>query len=910
MDLIDPNDEEARLLRRLAEVRAAKLQGTGAIAQGGDALAQQAVKTEDNSGTIITGTQIVIHYHEAQPAQGKADIARQVAGYLNWLKARTASIELRGIERAGGAPVVLLPLETAYVPLRARALSRLGDGRWDSQQGGAGRDIALNEALGLGQRLAIIGGPGSGKTTVLLHMAWALAASLLAQSEEPARPRLGLNLPPAQLPLPLFVPLASFARHRRSLPAQARPQEKTLAHFITHHLISKQADFDLPADFFVHLLKEGRDVILLLDGLDEVANEDERAAVRQSVEELVSGREALRVVVTCRTIAYSGRTALGADFREIAVRPLERERHIAPMVAQAYACIYPQDAAQRDFKAQDLLRGIDRLEDERKTRLGKDAPTLVDSPLLVRLLLIVHFNNRTLPDERAELFDKAINALLQVDYGFEEEDIRELKQDWKPFRDMAQFLAFHMHNQGRDQGREIEEAALKAVLKREFQPQLEAFLAHARQRGSVLEERGGGYRFIHLAFQEFLVARYLREEVGDEERNTILAERLDDPWWREPILLLAGYWATNAASSARKFIANLAQMGGSADRRFAAAELAGMAALEWKEAGAELRAHCAEQIVALLEDAEALVGSELRLRVRAVNRLLGLGDPRFDPGFYYLPKTRPGLDKGYGFVRIEADSEFMIGTRSADRQKVKAATGWEPESQEINDQITPTPEFFIARYPVTAAQFRRFVEASGFQPGNPDALRDPGNRPVRWVSWHEALAYCDWLHEVLQDAPGFALAEALRRGDLRVTLPSELEWEKAARGGRVGAVFPWGDKADPQRANTHETRLGGTFAVGCFPANGYGLSDMAGNVWEWTHSVWGRDYPYAADDADRERPDADNKDTMVVRGGSWDDLQDCARCAYRRRFQPVYRYDLLGFRVVLSSSPVRCLGPR
>ena len=84
---------------------------------------------------------------------------------------------------------------------------------------------------------------------------------------------------------------------------------------------------------------------------------------------------------------------------------------------------------------------------------------------MVRLLLIVHVNNRTLPDERADLFDKAINALLQVDYGREESDIRELSTDWKLFRDMAQHLAFHMHQQGRDQGREIEERALKRALR-------------------------------------------------------------------------------------------------------------------------------------------------------------------------------------------------------------------------------------------------------------------------------------------------------------------------------------------------------------------------------------------------------------------------------------------------------------
>jgi predicted NACHT family NTPase len=136
-----------------------------------------------------------------------------------------------------------------------------------------------------------------------------------------------------------------------------------------------------------------------------------------------------------------------------------------------------------------------------------------DSPLLVRLLLIVHLNNRALPDQRADLFDKAINALLQVDYGRDETDNRELSADWTLYRDMAQQLAFSMHQQGADQGREIEEPALRAILRAEpeFQPRLEDFVRHARQRGSVLEERDGAYRFLHLALQEFLVARYLSE---------------------------------------------------------------------------------------------------------------------------------------------------------------------------------------------------------------------------------------------------------------------------------------------------------------------------------------------------------------------------------------------------------------
>jgi formylglycine-generating enzyme required for sulfatase activity len=932
---IDP-DDIAALRRRLAELETgqpASLTGSGALAQGGgDAVGEAGVKTADNFGTIVTGTLIVANYSARGGPLTREQIARQVAGYLGWLRARTQCIELRGIERAGGAPVVLLPLETAYVPLRARAMPRIDEvpaapgkgGRRPDRRDGLpdvidpaehDSDVALNQVLGLGHRLAIIGGPGSGKTTVLMHMAWALASSLLTGAPEPARSRLGLEMAPSTLPLPIFVPLASFARYRRHLPGQTPARERTLAHFISHHLISRQADFDLPGDFFVQLLQDGRDVLLLLDGLDEVANEDERAEVRQSVEDLVGGHAAMRVLVTCRTVAYrGGRTALGAGFREVAVQPLDFEQHITPMVRQAYDCIHPRDDALRAERVADLLDGIARLEDARRARQGEEAPKLVDSPLMVRLLLIVHVNNRRLPDERADLFDKAINALLQVDYGREEGDIRELSTDWKLYRDMAQHLAFQMHQQGRDQGREIEEPALKAALRQEadFRPHIDDFLRHARQRGSVLEERNGVYRFIHLAFQEFLAARYLREVIGGAGRAAILAflaDRLDDPWWREPTLLLAGYLATHAAKSARELLGALAATGRTPDAQFSAAELAGTAVLEWPESGETLRTECARRILALLSDAGALGQSAPAVRARAGDTLARLGDPRFDPRRFYLPAA-----DGLGFVEVPADPGFRIGTRTAHTKRISEIVGYDIGQKEINDAPSPTPGFYIARYPVTVAQFRAYCEATGVRPGDADTLGDPDSRPVRWVDWHEALAYCEWLTKALASEPvlaDIAAARLVRDGSWQVTLPSELEWERAARGGLVDAVFPWGNTPDPNSANFDESEINDTSAVGCFPANGFGLYDLSGNVWEWTRSLWGRDlekpgfaYPYRADDRRREALDAGDEVRRVVRGGSWDDHRDYARCAYRGRYPPGYRFPHLGFRVVLRAAPV------
>lgn len=255
--------------------------------------------------------------------------------------------------------------------------------------------------------------------------------------------------------------------------------------------------------------------------------------------------------------------------------------------------------------------------------------------------------------------------------------------------------------------------------------------------------------------------------------------------------------------------------------------------------------------------------------------------------------------------------------------------------------------YWIGRYPVTNQQFAAFVDAGGYREGKywPEAQEeglwragkfrdrdrpyrfgepfDLANHPVVGVTWYEALAFVRWLDAVSAKPAGFALR-----------LPSEPEWEKAARGGlevmaqhivaplekisSLGAApllqrnplarraHPWGKEPDSECANYGETKIGSTSVVGCFAhgASPYGVEDLSGNVWEWTRSLWAENpYPSAkAQLAQREDLKAGPNSARVLRGGSYLVGAAGVRCAVRVRYYPNDRDVNIGFRVVASPS--------
>jgi len=171
-----------------------------------------------------------------------------------------------------------------------------------------------------------------------------------------------------------------------------------------------------------------------------------------------------------------------------------------------------------------------------------------------------------------------------------------------------------------------------------------------------------------------------------------------------------------------------------------------------------------------------------------------------------------------------------------------------------------------------------------------DSTYNNPSQPVVGVTWFEAQAYCAWLSTVTGKT---------------YRLPTEVEWEAAARGlpspGEGARVYPWCDEWDADKANTIEGRVLKPSPVGAYAAAGgvgpFGAEDQAGNVWNWTSSLY-RPYPYRPDD----REDAEAEGERTVRGGSWDFIRLDARCAYRFRYVPVNYAGNFGFRVVSPGS--------
>jgi formylglycine-generating enzyme required for sulfatase activity len=607
---------------------------------------------------------------------------------------------------------------------------------------------------------------------------------------------------------------------------------------------------------------------------------------------------------------------------------------------------------------------------------------LAERPLLLTLMATLHTSWGQLPEDRADLYEETVKLLLsrwqraREFKGLDREPVVEpgiaqvLAVDEGHVRTALHRLALRVHErQGEGEDRQARAAdigkeevllALLPLFKEGIDPDL--VLRYLETRAGLLVGRSPGiYAFPHRSFQEYLAACHLADEA---EFAAELRERVwEDPgWWREVFLLGVGKAKQGGLGNAVHVVNTLVPAGpGEVDEcsqhHWQAAALAGQALLdlrfpkeaEGKPSFEAVLKRIQRWLIDLLATPDVLTPRE---RAEAGDVLGKLGDPRPGVGTIIVESkgetiTLPDIH----WVEVPS-GPFLMGSTEDEEM----AYGDEHPQHELH-----LPAFYIARYPITNAQYRPFVESGDYneprywteegwswrtgereadlsifesEEGREEfrgylAQRGPKerdqpflwehpkwgvpNRPVGGVTWYEVIAYCNWLQgqyqmieakwPVWNYEDNYKIPQRLRVDKVR--LPSEAEWEKAARG-VDGRLWPWGSAWSEDKANIGKTNIRETCAVGVFPGgvSPFRVMDVVGNLWEWTQSRWGNTsilmpeygYPYNPQDG---REKIKSACLRVVRGASWNSEKRETRCAYRNWGFPESFFNFrVGFRVI------------
>jgi formylglycine-generating enzyme required for sulfatase activity len=757
--------------------------------------------------------------------------------------------------------------------------------------------------------LALLGEPGAGKTTLLR---WLYCHALPGRGAQGSH---SVGLPPGLQPVLL--------RCGRVEPGDLRPgglrdvierEAAALGHAGAGHALWDETG-------------RGTPLVVLLDGLDEVHDEARRVKLCNWIDD-EAGRapEGWRFVATCRFAAWKREARLCNLFLRADLRRLG-EQAVSDYVGKWFRAVHLGQRAPHEPLADVENAAQTQAEKLRKLLLDPQRANdlrlrpLTENPLLLSTLCLVHHVGQELPRRRGELYSKCIGLLLDT--------WARTKGEASPYlpdtaaRQVLQPLAWEMHASlpadGSAQtvswtGAQVEDVIREPLrrVKRDLDLTPAEFLQRARDACGVLTSRDlDRYEFFHLSFQEYLAAAHAR----DTQQAEVLAERAGEARWREVILLAMSMPPVVApflrALLARPDAARHADLlAACCDEALPLDPAPFVEVLEratsagwWQRltrrgpqpevVATVLRVFQGRDEPTVRAAAEALARHRRPdVRRLAAGLLVRAGTPEAgrEPEAGRLSRE-PAT--GIVFVWVPRGS-FLMGS-----SKQKGTPGFDPDA--YDDETPPrhvhiTSGFWMAQHPVTNEQYARFLGANPKR-DKPALWDNPrfnaAQQPVVGVSFDDARAFCAW---ATQAAP--AMPE-----DIGLDLPTEAEWEYAARGSE-GRRYPWGDEApDAQRAvfglNGDD---GAPAAVGGRPAGAtpLGIHDLAGNVWEWCLDEWGDHYPETEeeDPCHLTRRGVARAVPRVVRGGSWVDPARLLPAAFRDWFEPANRYWSLGFRVV------------
>jgi iron(II)-dependent oxidoreductase len=764
-------------------------------------------------------------------------------------------------------------------------------------------------------RLALEGGAGSGKSTAVRRLALACAAAVTGEPEGAAAPLVDWSLP---IPLPVVIEMS--------------PQVDPVAD--PWSLIEAQLhanDLATHAGMVLQALHAG-EALVVVDGVTP-----HNAPV---VAQIVAAFPANRYVCACRPYATAdlppGRLLHAHGFQLVHFAPLERA-HVDEMVARLLTALsrrrVVRDQAVQVGAPTAPQRGgsiAEQIADLQGRLLIDDGlRALTFEPLALAIAVVADADGQTLPAARAVVYQRVLAAL----WGEAAPPVavlapmalalqRATDDDAHPAtltRPMVEQLV-------RDGAPDADDAQVAAMIERA----LDVGLLVASERDPPPQ----AYTMPQRALRMFLAAHALART---DDFEATIAPYVENPTWHETLTL--ALWLRisdpslqpprHAEKEEDARAATLWHLLGRPERNRSAGDagaakkkpsrqsakpaphapqLTSSASTARPEQTALLAASCLEAIdpqrypdvlrevqqrlLTMIADLNVAVED----RVRAGVMLGRLGDPRFaDP----LPPLAQ-IDAGV----------FVFGANDA------------PYDEERPAQRIDLPAYQIGVYPVTNAEYARFLAA---RPGHPkphywyDPRFNNPAQPVVGVTWHDAVTYAAWLTRTLA-------AEGRLPAGMVVRLPLETEWEKAATWGpraRVKRRFPWGDYWIAGIANVAETRAGpdgrsrwATTPVGCFPGSvsPYGVHDLIGNVWEWTASSI--DAPPRRSDmaggarttlSERLHGDlsgatgSEKRRHYILRGSSFNSTTAHARATYRGSHLPpdYWRYNI-GFRIVIA----------
>jgi hypothetical protein len=577
-------------------------------------------------------------------------------------------------------------------------------------------------------------------------------------------------------------------------------------------------------------------IIFFLDGLDEI---DEH--LREIV---ITAFHGIKIAHERCKIIFSGRPHGVDDHvikwfgRPIGILPLLMP-HVEAFIYKWFEHVFEDKKSGINKTAPDLIGEI---------RSHPTINELIDSPLMLTAICLLYNDDKVLPGQRGELYDRFVTNLLSKRFPNESQKVRNFLMD----------LALKIHLK---RSKNISRVDAVRILGNEYKKMnketQKAYLARLNGKFDAVEPacgllrfEKGGYGFFHLTFQEFLTANALVSGESGSHFDTI-RQYWDDDWYREAVQLYIGYLSIQSQAMANNIIQRILKE--KEGKPFSRHLLAIRSFIDIHQ---DLREDevCKTAKNRLWE----IIDSDAEAPVRAeAGELLGrLGDDRKFETFIPIPGGTYTLSIG------------KVKLKSFEMAKFPVTNQW--FGKFIADDGYKRPEFW-------SNQGRQWLENQ--QAENPrywyDHQLNCANHPVVGVCWYEADAFCRWLTATGNDGYTYRL-------------PREQEWEAAAAG-KAGREYAWGKGFDANRCNTEESGIKMTSAVGIFKTGDTpdGLSDLSGNVFEWSCTNY---------KTKKKQPDFKDSAWITIRGGAWNGDYVFARCDSRINFDPYDRFINIGFR--------------